>query len=376
MKSLLLTCFVCLAVIPLQAQFSLRITVSEVATKKGESIYVAGNFNGWNPADEKYKLKPFGTTRVGIVIKDLAAGDYQYKLTRGSWDKVETTANGKDIDNRQINLQTDANIDITVAGWKDDFPDKPKPFTATKQVQLVDSAFFMPQLNRSRRIWVYLPKTYQTSKKRYPVIYMQDGQNLFNEQTAGFGEWGVDECLDSLQLQTGKEAIIVGIDHGGDKRLNEYNPYDHEKYGKGEGKLYVDFLVQTLKPLIDKKYRTQPAANSTFIAGSSMGGLISAYAAIAYPSVFGGSGIFSPSFWIAPQIYTDAEKAVWNNVPRFYCYAGQKESANLIAEMDRFLTILGQKPKMQTRRSVYPLGQHNEKNWRDEFDDFYKWIMQ
>ncbi len=357
------------------AQFSLRITVTDVATKKGENVYVAGSFNGWNPKDEQYKLKPFGTTRIGIVLKNIPAGKYQFKLTRGSWDKVETSAEGNDIGNREIEVDTDANMEIKVAGWKDDYPIKPKPFTATAQVKIIDTAFAIPQLNRIRRIWLYLPKSYATSKKTYPVLYMQDGQNLFNEQTAAYGEWGVDECLDSLQKQTGKECIVVGIDHGGDKRMTEYNPYDNNRFGNGEGKIYVEFLVKTLKPFIDKKFRTQPQTATTFIAGSSMGGLISAYAMVAYPNVFGGAGIFSPSFWLTPEIYTSAEQTSWTTVPKFYCYAGEKESASMVADMDKFLTVLAKKPKMLTRRSVYPLGMHNEKAWRDEFDDFYKWIM-
>ncbi len=375
MKRLIFFLFCFFGVNFLQAQFSLRITVTEVATKKGDDIYVAGNFNGWNPKDENYKLKPFGTTRRGIVIKDIAGGNYQFKLTRGSWDKVETTAEGNEINNRTIEVQADASVECIVAGWKDDFPNKPKPFTASKQVSVIDTAFVMPQLNRTRRIWIYLPKSYATSKKTYPVLYMHDGQNLFNEQTAAYGEWGVDECLDSLQTQTGKECIVVGIDHGGDKRMTEYNPYDNNRFGIGEGKLYVDFLVKTLKPFIDKKYRTQPKVSSTFIAGSSMGGLISAYAMMAHPTVFGGAGIFSPSFWLTSEIYNEAEKASWSTIPTFYFYAGEKESASMVADMDKVIAILGKKPKMLSRRSVYPLGQHNEKAWSHEFDDFYKWIM-
>ena len=91
--------------------------------------------------------------------------------------------------------------------------------------------------------------------------------------------------------------IVVAIDHGGTKRINEYCPYDMEGFGKGEGDQYLQFLVKTLKPYIDKNYRTKKDKENTYIAGSSMGGLISMYAVLKYPYVFGGAGVFSPAFW-------------------------------------------------------------------------------
>ena len=242
------------------AQFNIRLIVTEAATKKNEDIYVAGNFNNWTPNDEKYKLKPFAGGRKSIIIKDVPAGTYAFKFTRGSWDKVECLADGRNIQDKVIDVSADASQDYTIAGWKDDYPDKPKPYTASPQVRIIDTSFAIPQLYRKRRIWIYLPKGYASASKAYPVLYMHDGQNLFNEQTAANGEWGVDECLDSLQKQTGKECIVVAIDNGGDKRLSEYTPYDfnyNKNIVKAEGKLYVDFIVQTLKPFIDTKYRTK-----------------------------------------------------------------------------------------------------------------------
>ena len=353
----------------------MRLIVNSVATKKQDDIFVTGNFNQWNPGDLKFKLKPFGPTRKAIVLKDIPPGKFEFKFTRGSYDKVETTANGNDIENRTIDVQTDISIDITIPGWRDDYPEKAKSNTATAQVQIVDTAFFIPQLNRTRRIWVYLPKSYnQTKGKNYPVLYMQDGQNLFSEQTAAFGEWGVDECLDSLQQKTNKEYIVVGINHGGEKRLNEYNPYDNEKFGKGEGKLYVEFLVNTLKPFIDGKFRTIKDYAHTAIAGSSMGALISLYAITQYPKTFGAAGIFSPSFWIAPQLYADVQNAKWSSSPRFYFYAGGKEDETTIPDMKKMYDLISAKTNFDVQEIVYPLGQHNEANWRKEFANFYLWL--
>lgn len=360
----------------LYAQFTLRLIVDSSATKKLDDIYVAGSFNNWNPAAPKYKLKPYGTSRKAIVLKDLTPGKYQFKFTRGSWEKGETAANGGDIENREADLSADVSKNIKIEGWKDDYPDKPKPNTATAQVKVLDTAFAIPQLNRTRRLWIYLPKSYASSHKSYPVLYMNDGQNLFNEQTAPFGEWGVDEALDSLQVKAGKECIVVGIDNGGDKRMTEYNPYDHAKYGKGEGRQYVQFLAETLKPFIDSKFRTVKDPAHTFIAGSSMGGLISMYAVLKYPEVFGGAGVFSPAFWTAPTIYDDAMNATFNGkFHSFYFYAGGQEGGLMVPDMDKMVRIIESKKAFHTQRVMSPLGRHNEATWRKEFPNFYNFIM-
>ncbi len=377
MKKILLLFYFLIISFYLFAQYSLRLIVTDVATKKLDDIYVSGNFNNWNPGNALYKLKPFGASRKAIVLKNIPAGKYEYKFTRGNWQTVETTATGEDILNREIEVNSDTSANISIAAWKDDYPVKPKHNTASAQVHVLDSAFFIPQLNCYRRIWVYLPADYNQSKqKNFPVLYMQDGQNLFNEQTATFGEWGIDECLDSLQKQLSKECIVVGIDNDSIKRMNEYNPYYNEKFGTGEGNLYVDFLAQTLKPFIDKKFRTINDAQHTFIAGSSMGALISFYAVIKYPAVFGGAGIFSPSFWIAPQLYDEVQKTNFKTQPRFYFYAGGKESETMVGDMRKMYDLLAQRKQCFLQELISPLGQHNETYWRKVFPNFYKWVVQ
>jgi len=359
------------------AQYTVRVIVKDIAAKAKDEIYIAGNFNDWNPADNDSKLKPFAGGRRIIVFNDVDTGHYEFKFTRGSWDKVETSSKGEDITNRSVDIKGDTSLELSIAGWKDDAPEKPKPNTASANVLIIDTAFYMPQLNRYRRIWIYLPPSYkQTKNKNYPVLYMHDGQNLFNEQTAFSGEWGVDECLDSLAQILNKDCMVVGIDNGGDKRMTEYNPYDDDKYGKGEGKQYLDFIAKTLKPYIDSNYRTLKDANHTFIAGSSMGGLISMYALVQYPDVFGTAGVFSPSFWLTPQLYKDVAAVKWQKKLRIYFYAGEKESATMIRDMQKMFNIIKDKNCCHVDDITFPLGQHNEKYWRMEFDDFYRWLMQ
>lgn len=377
MKKIVILFVLYIVCINASAQFTVRIIVNDMATKKQDDIYVAGDFNNWNPHDDACKMKLFGATRRIYVLKDVAAGTYNFKFTRGSWDKVETSSKGEDIENHTVEVNADTSLTFFVAGWKDDFPDKPKPNTASAQVQVLDTAFVMPQLGRTRKIWIYLPKNYNLLRNKYfPVLYMHDGQNLFNEQTAFAGEWGVDECLDSLQQKLNKDCIVVGIDNGGDKRMNEYNPYDNKKYGQGEGDLYLDFIVQTLKLFIDSHFRTQKDRQHTFIAGSSMGGLISMYAIKKYPDVFGAAGVFSPSFWITPQLYTDLQNTKWKDTHTIFFYAGKKEGDDMVPDMQYIEELLSGTKYFNTTELIYPLGQHKEEYWRKAFPVFYQKLMQ
>ena len=162
---------------------------------------------------------------------------------------------------------------------------------------------------------------------------MNDGQNLFDDATSFSGEWGVDEFLDSTKA---KQCIVVAVDNGGSKRMNEYNPYDNERFGKGEGDLYADFLVKILKPFIDGNFRTLKKKENTFISGSSMGGLISLYALLKYPKVFGGAGIFSPAFWVSgTNIYEDIKAKGEKVKAKIYFYGGKLEGETMVPGMLR-----------------------------------------
>lgn len=373
MKPFLFFLHLLFVTIQLSAQFTVRLIVTSVATKENEAIYLSGNFNNWNPQDENYKLKPFGGTRKSIVLKEIPAGSYAFKFTRGE-NKYECASDGRDIPDRMLEVNEDISKEYTIAGWKDNYPERPKTYSASPQVRIIDTAFYIPQLNRTRRIWIYLPKNYASVGKAYPVLYMQDGQNLFNNKTAFSSEWGIDECLDTLQVKLEKECIVVGIDNGGNKRMNEYNPYDHVQFGKGEGKAYIEFIATTLKPFIDAKYRTRKGVNYTYIAGSSMGGLVSWYAMIQYPLIFGGAGIFSPSFWVSPMVFVDAAQFKTVGTPKFYFYVGALEGPTMVADMKKVVSIFQTKSPMVTRSVVNPIGQHKESDWSAEFAHFYKWM--
>lgn len=360
--------------IPLNAQHNISLKVKSFSRlSPTDTIYAAGNFNNWDPAKTPL-LFSAADSSWQLHLKNVKDDVYQFKFTTGSWDKVEVTVKGMDIENHVIQLSSDTILNYHIAAWKDDFAAVSKKHTASAQVSIIDTAFYLPQLNRKRRIWIYLPLNYATSKKHYPVLYMQDGQNLFDAFTSGYGEWGIDELLDSMQQQSNNACIVVGIDNG-PKRLNEYNPYDNEKFGKGEGKEYVDFLVKTLKPFIDRKYRTKASKENTLIGGSSMGGLISYYAALTQPEVFGKAGIFSPSFWIAPQILalTDSLSKKLNG--KLFFYIGEMEGQQYEQDMINVMDKLGSNSSTIIYSAVDPYGNHNEQAWKKWFPEFYKWMM-
>lgn len=232
-----------------------------------------------------------------------------------------------------------------------------------------------PQLDTLKTIRIYLPKSYATSTTCYPVVYMHDAQNLFDQETSYVGEWEVDEYLDSLAT---KEVIVVGIDHGNAKRIDELTPFKHEKYGGGNGDAYLKFITQTLKPYIDKKYRTHSEREHTSIIGSSLGGLISFYAALEYPDTFGKIGVFSPSFWYSEKIYEKAEKAIFNMDTKFYFLAGTEEDENLIPEIKKMLEILRNKgiDTQNIEAKYIEGGKHNEALWSKNFPKAFEWLQQ
>lgn len=232
-----------------------------------------------------------------------------------------------------------------------------------------------PQLQTKKKIWVYLPLNYEKSNKKYPVIYMHDAQNLFDATASYAGEWSIDETLDSLKAK----VIVIGIEHGNEKRIDELTPYKNEKYGGGNANAYLEFIVKTVKPLIDTTYRTKTNAKNTAIWGSSLGGLVSFYGALQYPEVFGKVGCFSPAFWInKKEIFQKME-----DTPKFttkiYLLCGDKEdSGAMVSDMKEMQTLINSKRcecKKQNKSVIVKEGEHNEKLWRNAFAKAYLWLF-
>ena len=242
--------------------------------------------------------------------------------------------------------------------------------TKAPNVSILKKEFIIADLNDiSHKIWLYLPPDYETSKGNYPVIYMHDAQNLFDDATSFVGEWGIDETLNQLYKKTGKSFIVVGVENGGAKRIEEYTPWKHQKYGGGKGAIYVDFLANKLKPYIDANYRTKPEATQTAIIGSSLGGLISFYGGLKYPNVFGNIGALSTSFWFSDNVLDFAKENANQQNTKLYLLVGGKEGDSMVPDTENMANLLlneGFKKEL-LKTKIVPEGRHTESFWKTEF---------
>ena len=298
---------------------TLRVAVPS-ATPPADLVYVAGDFQGWNAGNPAFALARQPDGRWAITLDLTAGAPIQFKFTRGSWDNVEKGVNGEEIANRALTPQSGATYDFTVATWRD-------LGTLTGHVE---SFTFAPFLG-GRRCWVYLPAGYDTSLARYPVLYMHDGQNLFDVRTSFAGEWHVDETCEAL-IAAGEiePLIVVGIENG-PARCSEYTPWSYagQPCAGGGGDAYLAAIRDVLIPQVDARYRTLAGRNHRYLCGSSLGGLISAYAGYAYDDVFSRVAAVSPSYWWDNlHVVAYAQARGRPNLTRFYQDMGTLEAGS------------------------------------------------
>jgi predicted alpha/beta superfamily hydrolase len=220
-------------------------------------------------------------------------------------------------------------------------------------------------LGNQRDILVYLPSSYEKSDKPYPVLYMHDGQNLFDPAMSFAGEWGVDTAL-SKAPRKGRRAIVVGIPNAGIDRIREYSPFADGRIGGGQGDAYLDWLEQTVKPLVDARYRTIRGPEGTGIGGSSLGGLISLYAFFRHPVRYGFAAILSPALWFGNgQIFRFVESAGYVR-GRIHLDVGTREGEGTLANARQMRDLLLAKGYQRGRDLMWVEdrgGMHNEAAW-------------
>jgi len=224
-----------------------------------------------------------------------------------------------------------------------------------------------PQLHNYRDVYVYLPPSYGTAgDRRYPVLYMQDGQYLFDPALSFSGAWRVDLAMQTA-ARLGFEAIVVGVSNMGGSRLDEYSPFfDESVGGGGAADLYVDFLLHTLKPMIDAQFRTQPEPASTGILGSSMGGLVSLYAFFRAPHAFGACGVLSPALWFGKRAILPFVEAAEAPPGRLWLDVGTGEGARTVMNVRLLRDLLHRKGYVEgesLRVMIAAGAAHNEAAW-------------
>ncbi|KGM55810.1 hypothetical protein N800_11915 [Lysobacter daejeonensis GH1-9] len=249
--------------------------------------------------------------------------------------------------------------------------------TAGPSVRVFSPPLQWSVLGYPRQLRIYLPPDYGKGQRRYPVLYMFDAQNLFDDATSYAGEWGVDESLDALAREDGFAAIVVGIDHGNEVRINELIPYWNVRFLPNTGAGFVEDLVQTVKPFIDANFRTRPGRADTAIMGSSLGGLSADYAIHRYPEVFGKAGVFSPAYWVSEEPFKIAARTPLPAESRVYLYMGGKEGDEAVPLVQRMEQVLRTQPDMADRVTLQlvPDAGHNEAAWRAAFPVAVRWLF-
>lgn len=221
-----------------------------------------------------------------------------------------------------------------------------------------------PQLRNHRYVDVYLPDSYGDGRRRYPVVYMQDGQNLSDPAIAFAGQtWHLHEGIAWL-ARRGIEPIVVGI-HNTRNRLSEYSPFADRRHGGGDGDRYARFLIDTLKPRIDEEYRTRKDRDATVIGGSSMGALISLYLFFRRPSPFGHAAVFSPSIWFAGREILHFVDKARQTRGRLYLDVGTSEGVGTLKNARVLHRLLRKKGyRRDSLRYIEAEGhQHREADW-------------
>lgn len=276
-----------------QSDPQITIRVSPKVLPDSAEVYLTGNqpeLGNWQPDGRPLHREAEGRWQTRLTYP--AGTRLEFKITRGTWQTEAVSATGRVPGNQVLTVQNDTIVDIVVESWRDLVqPEVPGGITGTVR----NHRDFPASGLAPRDVMVWLPPGYEAdANARYPVLYMHDGQNAFDPNTAFLGyDWRADEVADSL-IRAGKmqKILIVAIANTAERS---------REYSDGEpGQKYMKFLVQELKPFIDQNYRTRPERTHTAVMGSSMGGLVSFLTVWYYPEVFSMAACLSPAF-------------IWNN---------------------------------------------------------------
>lgn len=359
-----------------------------------EQIFMNCSVDQWSEGKRALRRLAPGVYSGAFEFTANTAVEFKFSRT-GKWDAVEKAAGGGELPNRRIGIQDvlkEQVVVCAVARWADQQP------PAGRRVELLGApaaegkgaaatsitgnictlnGFESPQLGNSRTILVYLPPEYDKTDDHYPVLYLQDGQNVFDARTSFAGqEWRADETAERLIAEKKLPPIIIVAIANTADRMNEYTAWKDAQHGGGDADKYLAFIADTVKPLIDRAYRTQPEREHTAIAGSSLGGLIALYAAYKRPDVFGEAAVLSPSLWWADGAavkFVETQKPaqpvrLWldTDVP---AEGGANAPAGAAARrLVKAFEAQGMAAEKDFRYEEIPGGQHNEDGWAARFD--------
>ena len=346
------------------AQAKKEITIRVIAHNLPDSseIFITGNnivLGNWDPG--KIKLAMLNDTTWEKTFQFSRGEELEFKITRGSWSKERLNDDETVPGNTTLKVNNDTTIIFIVNKWSDQFKRE-----IVVQGQITGKVEYIKGIKGDsllpRDVIIWLPPGYNKNKnERYPVLYMQDGQNIIDPATSSFGfDWRVDEVADSL-IKAGKidKIIIVGI----------YSTFDRGlEYGGSKSELYMNFVINKLKPIIDKRYRTKPGAENTAVGGSSLGGTISFMLVWEYPEIFSEAACVSPAFYIDEYncLKLVRETTEKKPVKLYIDIGGIGLEEKLQPGVDSMLVLLKEKGYKEGEDLGYykdPNAEHNEKFW-------------
>jgi predicted alpha/beta superfamily hydrolase len=327
----------------------------------GKGVFICGSSSElamWNPSDRLMNRR--SASVYTFSIEAVRGKQLAYKYTLGSWDSENCDGKGFPLSNFTVTPNSDTTVTDTVLFWKNTGITKEPTVTGT----LIRIEDFGSGKIKKRGLLVWLPPGYDsTRRKGYPVLYMHDGQNLFDRNTSSFGnEWKTDETADSL-IRKGSipPMIIVGINNTSD-RMEEYTPGQ-------KGKLYTDFIIDEVKPFIDRHYKTNSGRAATYTAGSSAGGTVSFMLAWNHPEIFSKAFCFSPAFRISSIDLVTGVKEYTGKKKKISLYidnGGKELEARLRPGIDSMIEALKDIGYSEGRdlMTFFDLtAEHNEKAW-------------
>jgi len=364
-------------------QLTLIVGDIPASTPRSVTVHVAGEFNGWT--HQPMLRNDEGNWEIRVPLG--TAGDvWSYKFTQGNWDAEEGGYSGVGNDRTLVVPASAEVIAHQIRYWE---TESNPASTIWGNVDIIPD-FNIPQLGRTGTIRVYTPSNYETSTGRYPVVYMQDGQNVFDRASAGFGvEWQVDETISRLSLEGRMPPVMVVAVDNGPERSCDYSPFSNALGCEGRAgrlDLYLEFVVEVLKPWVDAEYRTLPAREHTAIIGSSRGGLVSVYGGIVHQEVFSKVGGVSPT--LNPDVLQGSVNAVLTEEgrrasTRWWMDYGDAEvvlgynATTMIAAMDTTISTLRSVgfTDAEIQRVIVPGAVHNEAAWAQRFDELILWLF-
>ena len=343
------------------------------ALPQNQKVFITGNtseLGNWNP--NKMLLNKLNDSTWSKVFEFREGETIEYKLTLGSWEKEALNEKGQKSGNNILKISDDTVLVFNITNWGYSQTNISGQITGNVRYH----KNFKGRSVLPRDIIVWLPPSYDSlPDKYYPVLYMHDGQNIFDPLTSSFGvDWQIDEVADSLiGARSIQEIIIVGI-YNTEKRGNEYNITNL-------GQAYVNFIIEELKPFIDSTYKTLPDCKNTTVCGSSSGGLISFIMAWENPDVFSKTACFSPAFkisnidYVAPvKKYIGAKK----DLKIFIYNGGVGLEEQLQPGIDEMMLVLKEKGYVENQDLLFikdSSAEHNESAWAKNVYRFLEYFF-